>query len=742
MRTAFKKMIQFTTVLTLIFQSISGITAYAANTIHTTDLATWFLGETRATGHNELVTNGLHVWTEGATNTDKAAGYYATPGLLLADIDSTSINFYSYQDGRPSVQLGVDRDGNGIWDGYLVYEPWAYGNGNYWVDKPNFGVPAGGGYQSMGTLAQYQAANPNAKVLSIGYSLGSGVKGDAVISSIVIGATTYTFGLPAPTAPTNLRFNDTQVCGDSTNVNFVTPRWDAVDGAASYDYLVSTPSGGTYETNTSNTYVSGTFGGDPGTEGEYRFKVRAVSSGNVKSDWSNECLVIYDKTPTAAPELISPANNAVVNGASLTNSWSTVPEAVRYEYQSYNNAEATSIRWTEEFTTTSKTATNVSDTTFWWRVRTIDTAGNKSEWSALWKVTVDNTAPTTPTNGQPHNTPTNTNNFYFVWSPSTDASPITYEFQSSLNPAQSNGILTTGVWNNIVSGNPEQKNLTTPQIHSVGAPDGIWYWQVRAIDAAGNKSAWSEIWNTTIDTQAPATPTGLTLMGDEGSIADGGTTSSYNVTASWNAVADAAKYQYKYWNDITGNPYKQESAYIIDVNGTFNSGVFNQGEGVHYFAIRAIDAAGNASPWSTPFTVTYSVNSGDSDENGNEIDDSNGQNGASGNESSGSTADRSGASNNSSSFTNFSITNTALTPFFTATQVDDGTVAATPANPESDLEDGEVLGAEDSFAQNAATVENSNTPIIKQPWFWAPASLLGLGAIWWLLAAFRRRDNN
>lgn len=176
---------------------VAGKVANAATTVHTTDLSTRNLTETRDTGHNELVQGGLRVWTESNTSTDKAAGYYATPGLKLADVSSTAINFASsFSGGRPGLQLTVDRDNNGTPDGNLVYEPWAYEVGHYWVNEPGFGVPAGAGYASYGTLSEYQAANPDARIMAIGYSLGSGVKGDAVITSIIAGGTTFTFGLP------------------------------------------------------------------------------------------------------------------------------------------------------------------------------------------------------------------------------------------------------------------------------------------------------------------------------------------------------------------------------------------------------------------------------------------------------------------------------------------------------------------------------------------------------------------
>lgn len=91
-----------------------------------------------------------------------------------------------------------------------------------------------------------------------------------------------------------------------------------------------------------------------------------------------------------------------------------------------------------------------------------------------------------------------TNNFYFDWADSTDNSgqSVTYEFQSSTNPHTASGVLDTNLWHS--------QTLTSSTIHSVGAHDGTWYWQVRAIDAAGNKSAWTPVWHMTIDTHAPA----------------------------------------------------------------------------------------------------------------------------------------------------------------------------------------------------------------------------------------------
>jgi len=124
-----------------------------------------------------------------------------------------------------------------------------------------------------------------------------------------------------------------------------------------------------------------------------------------------------------------------------------------------------------------------------------DAVGNSSRRTVII-TNIDKTAPSVPTNGTPKNIAISTNNFDFNWDDSVDNnSAVTYEFQSSLNPAQTSGVLTTGLWSSGV--------LPTSMIHSSGAPDGTWYWQVRAVDNAGNKSAWSPIWQVTLDTKAP-----------------------------------------------------------------------------------------------------------------------------------------------------------------------------------------------------------------------------------------------
>lgn len=113
-------------------------------------------------------------------------------------------------------------------------------------------------------------------------------------------------------------------------------------------------------------------------------------------------------------------------------------------------------------------------------------------------IIIDTTAPSVPTNTLPNGTFVNTDSWDFTWDASTDNEPgaITYEYQASQDMTVDGfGVLTNGVWS---SG-----TLMTNLINSSGASQGIWYWQVRSKDLAGNYSAWSPVANVTKDTIAP-----------------------------------------------------------------------------------------------------------------------------------------------------------------------------------------------------------------------------------------------
>ena len=171
------------------------------------------LSDTRSAGHVDFLKEGLHVWTDGSTDddatnshypgwADKAAEYIAVPAQGIPS--TASLTWYGTSP-QPGSQIVFNADGDTTTgaDNYnvLVGEP-TYGD-DYWytggqAKAAQRGVTCpetSGGFGSdcHGTLAEWQAAYPDANVYAVGFSLGSGIQGDGVIHDLQIGDTDYQF---------------------------------------------------------------------------------------------------------------------------------------------------------------------------------------------------------------------------------------------------------------------------------------------------------------------------------------------------------------------------------------------------------------------------------------------------------------------------------------------------------------------------------------------------------------------
>jgi len=252
-------------------------------------------------------------------------------------------------------------------------------------------------------------------------------------------------------------------------------------------------------------------------QGGVTIQVQAFDNAGNEGTWSEERHYYYDTEVPSVPtglKYLTPDGSAefACGEASprqtLHPIWNanTEDDFSHYEYTSFD-APNGQIGLNEQIFTIPKFVHSwvpPMDGVYGFAVRSVDEAGNKSPWAISGKnlagscqITFDSTAPSAPTSGQPHDTYLNSNNFDFTWDAAVDnlGQPITYEFQSSLDPTESGGVLTSDLL--------EFKNLSTPTIHSPATLDGTWYWQVRTVDQAGNTSPWSQIWNVTLDTKDP-----------------------------------------------------------------------------------------------------------------------------------------------------------------------------------------------------------------------------------------------
>ncbi len=444
---------------------------------------------------------------------------------------------------------------------------------------------------------------------------------------------TFTIDNTPPAKPTLLSpGNGVPVSGDDL-VN----DWDDVAGAHHYTYQSYNVNGsGDCNLNDirwTEDYLASNTNSRDVADLVFCWRVKAVDELGNESEWSDLWKTVVDNTIPSTPVITNPTDGQYFASAPILNKWNASTDAngiakyqIAYHYDdghTFSGSTCPGLTMPgysgfigcRDLTGTQRNHSPNNNeqggVTIW--VRALDNAGHWSNWSLPVHYYYDATPPSVPTGGWPHLATLNSNVFNYTWNPSTDnVSGVTYEYQASQNPAQSGGVLTSGLWQNWVHGNASQYPLNSPLIPSVGTSDGTWYWQVRAVDAAGNKSAWSEIWHYTLDSVAPAVPTAeLTQDSDGANVPDGGYTNSQFFTFSLTSSPDTTRYQLKYWNDISGSPFKELSPWNptdlsghSPVLGTYKDN-FTQGEGTHYFAFSACDAAGNCSPYSTPFVVTF-----------------------------------------------------------------------------------------------------------------------------------------
>ena len=202
----------------------------------------------------------------------------------------------------------------------------------------------------------------------------------------------------------------------------------------------------------------------------------------------------------------------------------------------------------------------------------------------------DNAAPSLPVHESPAmNAVQASNDFWFDWNDVAGATR--YEIQNS----QSETVNANGSFQNVQwTGDYQQIQPTESKARSVGA-SGTWYWQVRAIDAAGNASAWTTPWKVTIDQAGPTITVQPSSIGSNGRYSKVG----FN-------FYDANKVDYITINGVYKDLSNNEYSNVDNIGNPYWYGAV---EGIN--TLIAYDLAGNATTLNfvidrtVPLSVTF-----------------------------------------------------------------------------------------------------------------------------------------
>jgi hypothetical protein len=372
--------------------------------------------------------------------------------------------------------------------------------------------------------------------------------------------------------------------------NDVTPEflWNSVTNGDHYQIQIS-KSSTLIPTTTDESLAPGVLNFISTTQGDgvYYWRVRAIDSVGVEGAWSLARYFTLDTVNPLPPVLNLPVNNAPLIRATPAFIWLAAVGANAYQFQYDEATDFSDPAYTSGvlsvLTHTPSPAMGLG--TWYWRVKSRDAAGNWSDWSGYRTITILPPIPAAPILTTPGaNSFTNDNTPDFNWNPVTGAAK--YEIQIDNLPTFAVPIEMTA--NDVV---------TNTYTALTSLTDGLKYWRVRAYNTVNEPGTWSLVRFFTVDTIAQAVPA-------MSAPANGATVQTTIPTLIVGTVSGALYYQFQV------DDADEFTSPLVDVTRTTTVYAIPIAQalpfGTNYWRVRSIDAAGNASGWSTPrsFVVT------------------------------------------------------------------------------------------------------------------------------------------
>ena len=375
-------------------------------------------------------------------------------------------------------------------------------------------------------------------------------------SSVV--SVTYTQSLPAPT-----------VTGGNDSQGRPTLKWNAVSGAAKYEVYRARSKDGDYikySTVTGTSYTNTSYIENGNT---YYYKVRALNANGTAGAWSSVVSVTYKQTLSAPT--VTGGNDAQ---GRPTLKWNAVTGAAKYEVYRARSRSGEYIKYS---TVTGTSYTNTSyienGNTYYYKVRALKSDGTAGAWSSIVSVTYRAastgtlSAPTVTGGNDAQGRPT------LKWNAVSGAAKYeVYRARSKDGDYIKYSTVTGTSYTNtsyIESGN-------------------TYYYKVRALKSDGTAGAWSSVVSVTYKQtlSAPAVTGGNDAQG--------------RPTLTWNAVSGAAKYEVYRARSKDGTYTK----YSTTTGTAYTNSSYLTSGATYYYKVRALDANGNAGPYSAVVSVT------------------------------------------------------------------------------------------------------------------------------------------